>query len=198
MPRTTSSPPARRKPRSPLNRDVILDAAIELIERDGPGALSMRRLGSRLGVEGMAIYHHFAGRDELLSAIGDRLLTPLHTLDPAGDWREACRRFATVLRELAVARPATFQLLGLQPFDTPTSLRPVEELLQVLVAAGFTPGTALGDLSRDRQLCPRLRPGRGDGVHRRRRAPGRSQATARVAEGCVPGPRRPSQGARRA
>ncbi len=144
MPRTTSASPARRKPRSPLNRDVILDAAIELIERNGPGALSMRRLGSRLGVEGMAIYHHFAGRDELLSAIGDRLLTPLHTLDPAGDWREACRRFATVLRELAVARPATFQLLGLQPFDTPTSLRPVEELLQVLVAAGFTPGTALG------------------------------------------------------
>ena len=123
---------------------MILDAAIELIERDGPGALSMRRLGSRLGVEGMAIYHHFAGRDELLSAIGDRLLTPLHALDPAGDWREACRRFATVLRDLAVARPATFQLLGLQPFDTPTSLRPVEELLQVLVTAGFTPGTALG------------------------------------------------------
>ena len=144
MPRTTSSPPARRQPRSPLNRDVILDAAIELIERDGPEALSMRRLGSRLGVEGMAIYHHFAGREELLSAIGDRLLTPLHALEPGGDWREACRGFATALRDLAVARPATFQLLGLQPFDTPTSLRPVEELLQVLVAAGFTPGTALG------------------------------------------------------
>jgi AcrR family transcriptional regulator len=140
MPRTTSSPPAR----SPLNREVILDAAIELIERDGPGALSMRRLGSRLGVEGMAIYHHFAGREELLSAIGDRLLTPLHAHEPGGDWREACRGFATALRDLAVARPATFQLLGLQPFDTPTSLRPVEELLQVLVAAGFTPGTALG------------------------------------------------------
>lgn len=145
MPRTTSSPAARRQPRSPLNRDVILDAAIELIERDGPGALSMRRLGSRLGVEGMAIYHHFAGREELLSAIGDRLLTPLHAIEPGGsDWREACRCFATALRDLAVARPATFQLLGLQPFDTPTSLRPVEELLQVLVAAGFTPGTALG------------------------------------------------------
>ena len=145
MPRTTSSPRPRRPPPAPLNRDVILDAAIELIEHDGPSALSMRRLGSRLGVEGMAIYHHFAGRDELLSAIGDRLLTPLHALDTDGDdWREACRRFATALRDLAVARPATFQLLGLQPFDTPTSLQPVEQLLEVLVVAGFTPGTALG------------------------------------------------------
>ena len=145
MPRTTSSRRPRRPPPAPLNRDVILDAAIELIEHDGPSALSMRRLGSRLGVEGMAIYHHFAGRDELLSAIGDRLLTPLHALDADGDdWREACRRFATALRNVAVARPATFQLLGLQPFDTPTSLQPVEQLLEVLVAAGFTPGTALG------------------------------------------------------
>ena len=99
MPRTTSASPARRKPRSPLNRDVILDAAIELIERDGPGALSMRRLGSRLGVEGMAIYHHFAGRDELLSAIGDRLLTPLHALEPPATGARHAGALPTVLRE---------------------------------------------------------------------------------------------------
>ena len=103
----------------------------------------MRRLGSSLGVEAMAIYHHFAGRDELLSAIGDRLLEPLHVLEFGDNWREACRRFATALRDVAVARPATFQLLGLQPFDTPSSLAPVERLLGVLVGGGFTPAAAL-------------------------------------------------------
>ena len=101
---------------------LILDGAMALIERDGPGALSMRRLGSALGVEGMAIYHHFDSRDDLLDAIGDRLLEPLHELELGDDWREACRRFATALRDVAVAQPATFQLLGLQPFDTPASL----------------------------------------------------------------------------
>ena len=39
--------------------------------------------------------------------------------------------------------PTTFQLLGLQPFDTPSSLRPVERLLTVLVERGFSPGNAL-------------------------------------------------------
>jgi AcrR family transcriptional regulator len=116
---------------------------VALIEREGPGALSMRRLGSRLGVEAMAIYHHFASRDDLLSAIGDRLLEPLNELELGDSWREACRRFATALRDLAIAQRSTFQLLGLQPFDTPRALRPVERLLGVLVAQGFSPGEAL-------------------------------------------------------
>jgi len=127
-----------------LNREVILDGAIVMIERDGPASLSMRRLGSELGVEGMAIYHHFQGREELLAAIGDRLLEPLHELELGEGWREACRRFAIALRDIAVARPATFQLLGLQPLDTQAALEPVERLLGVLVGVGFRPAEALG------------------------------------------------------
>ena len=123
---------------------MILDGAIALIERDGPASLSMRRLGSELGVEGMAIYHHFQGRDELLAAMGDRLLEPLHELELGDDWRDACRRFAVALRDIAVVRPATFQLLGLQPLDTRAALEPVERLLGVLVGVGFGPAEALG------------------------------------------------------
>lgn len=117
---------------------------MNLIEREGPEALSMRRLGSRLGVEAMALYHHFASRDELIAAIADHLLAPLEQAEPAGDWSEACRRFATALRDVAVEHPATFRLVGLQPFDSPSALRPVERLLQVLVRHGFSPAHALG------------------------------------------------------
>jgi AcrR family transcriptional regulator len=132
----------RARPR-PLTREAILDGARALIEEEGAGALSMRRLGSRLGVEAMAIYHHFEGRDELLRALGDRLLEPLGELALGDDWREACRRFATTLRDLALAQPATFQLLGLQPLDTPRSLEAVERLLAVLVGHGFGAADAL-------------------------------------------------------
>lgn len=144
MPRASASRRAGSQPQRPLNREVILDGAIALIEREGPGALSMRRLGAGLGVEGMAIYHHFDGRDDLVRAIGELLLRPMSELELGGDWREACRRFATALRDLALAHPATFRLLGLAPFDTPASLGPVERLLQVLIAEGFSPGAALG------------------------------------------------------
>lgn len=143
MPTAATSPRSRQRAKRPLNRDLILDAAIALIERDGDNALSMRRLGSTLGVEAMAIYHHFAGRDELLAAIGDRLLEPLHEIELGHDWRGACRRFARTLRKLAVARPSTFRLVGLEPLASPLSLRAVERLLGALVSNGFSPGDAL-------------------------------------------------------
>ena len=139
----TTTAPQRRRPERPLTQDVILDGAVALIEREGPAGLSMRRLGADLGVEGMAIYHHFENRDALLSAIGDRLLEPMDRLELGDDWREACRVFATALRDIAVARPATFQLLGLKPLDTTSSLRSVERLMGMLVERGFAPAIAL-------------------------------------------------------
>lgn len=143
MSRAVTSGARRRPPRRSLNRDLILDAALALLEREGPGALTMRRLGVTLGVEGMAIYHHFDHRGELLAAIGDRLLEPVNELELGDEWREACRRFAVTLRDIALAQPAAFQLLGLQPFDSVASLRSVERLLGVLIARGFDPPVAL-------------------------------------------------------
>jgi AcrR family transcriptional regulator len=142
VPRTASFPP-RSQRRPPLSRDRIVEAAIELVEHHGPEALSMRRLGAQLGVEGMALYHYLAGREELLHAIADRLLAPLRRLQPTDDWRDDCRRFASGLRGIAKARPSTFLLVGLQPLDTPGSLQPVERLLEALVAAGFAAHEAL-------------------------------------------------------
>ena len=48
--------------RRPLSRRRILEAAIELVDREGLGALSMRRLGRDLGVEAMSLYNHIPTR----------------------------------------------------------------------------------------------------------------------------------------
>lgn len=142
VPTSTAAAPSARRSR-PLSRERILDGAIALIEQEGSDALSMRRLGSRLGVEAMAIYHYFTSRDDLLGAIADRLLEPLDVLELGDEWREACRRLALTLREVAVTYPATFRLLAFKPLDAPRSLRPVERLMGVLVAHGYSPAHAL-------------------------------------------------------
>ena len=47
-----------------LSRDQIVAAAIDLLDRDGPDAFSMRRLGAALQVDPMAVYHHLPYGDE--------------------------------------------------------------------------------------------------------------------------------------
>ena len=141
--RARPSPPTALDP-GRLTRDRIVDAAIELIELRGSDAFSMRRLGSDLGVEPMSLYHYVASREDLIEAIGDRILEPLHDVDLGGGWRVAADRFATELRAIAVARPATFRLVGLEPFDSPACLQPVERLVASFVVEGFDPADALG------------------------------------------------------
>ena len=126
-----------------LSRDLIVDAAIALIERDGAPALTMRRLGGELGVEAMSLYNHVANREELLTGIGDRLLEPLGALSLDAPWRTCGQRFATTLRAVALQRPATFKVVGLQPLDTAASLLAVERLLAAFVAQGFSAADAL-------------------------------------------------------
>lgn len=47
----------------------IAQAALEMLERDGPASVSMRRVAEAVGITPMAIYHHFANREDLLNSV---------------------------------------------------------------------------------------------------------------------------------
>ena len=67
--------PARSE--RPLTREAVLRRALEVVDREGLDALTMRRLGVELGVEAMAFYHHFGSKQGLLEGIDDeRVLGP--------------------------------------------------------------------------------------------------------------------------
>ena len=55
--------------RTGLEREDIVTAALDLVERDGPAALTMRRLATDLDVGTPTIYWHIANRDELVSEV---------------------------------------------------------------------------------------------------------------------------------
>jgi len=48
---------------------ALVDAALRLIEREGPQALSLRAVAREAGVSPAAPYHHFADKSELLDAV---------------------------------------------------------------------------------------------------------------------------------
>jgi len=62
-----------------ISEERIADEALELVDEEGLDALTMRALGRRLGVEGMALYTYFRSKDELLDAAGTRILEALDT-----------------------------------------------------------------------------------------------------------------------
>jgi TetR/AcrR family transcriptional regulator, tetracycline repressor protein len=90
----------------PLSAEAIVEAALEIADADGPQAVSMRRVGARLGVAAMALYRHIANKDALLELMADHVLAELPHPDPSADWRDEMMRFWTAFHDLLLEHPA--------------------------------------------------------------------------------------------
>jgi AcrR family transcriptional regulator len=136
------TPVARRLtnagPAKALSRRRIAEAALGLIDADGLEQLSMRRLGSGLGVEAMALYHHFRSKAELLDGVLELLLEELEPPpDASGTPLERLRRTFEAARALAIRHPHAFLLLPTRRFNTDRALEYYERLLALFREAGF-------------------------------------------------------------
>ncbi|BCJ38793.1 TetR family transcriptional regulator [Actinocatenispora thailandica] len=97
-------------------RDLLLDAAEQLLDAGGVEAVTLREVGRRSGVSHNAPYKHFANKEALLAAIAarelrrrrDRLTTALAGAEPPEQvLRRSLRRYA----EWAQEYPARFKLI---------------------------------------------------------------------------------------
>jgi len=69
-----------------LHKRDVVEAATAILDNYGIADLTMRRLGRELNVSPGALYWHFANKQQLLGAIADRILEPVH--DQPGDWQD--------------------------------------------------------------------------------------------------------------
>lgn len=126
--------------REPLSRERVLRAAMDLADREGIAALSMRNLARELGVEAMSLYYYVESKEDLLAAIGDLVMREIEL--PGGrvtDWRSVVRRMA-VSHHDALKRHPWIHALGAAPARVgPGQLGYMEWLLRTLRAAGFSP-----------------------------------------------------------
>ena len=132
-----------------ITREAVLAAALQIIDRDGADALSMRRLARAVGRDPMILYRHAPGKAALLNGVAETVLARLRVdcADPdwAGQLREVARRF----RALALAHPHVVPLIVTRPLATPLglrpagTLRPLEDILALLTRAGFSGPDAL-------------------------------------------------------
>ena len=140
--------------RLPLDRTRIVGAAIAFIDEFGLPGLSMRRLGSILGVEAMSLYRYVPGRENLLDAVVETILDEMRAdheiLDtPENGWQDFLQRLAHGVRRVALAHPKAFPLVASRPTEAPwlrpplRSLGTVESFLQGLLGEGFSDNGAV-------------------------------------------------------
>lgn len=130
---------AASKPRKPLDRDRILDAAGPRIDRDGLAAFSMRGLAKDLGVEPMSLYHWFPSRDHVMDGLLDRFAARV-VVPTDGTWEERLGAAAHGFREAARAHPGAFPYIAVHRFNTATCLALLEGVLGVLAEVHADPG----------------------------------------------------------
>nr|MBA3820674.1 TetR family transcriptional regulator [Deltaproteobacteria bacterium] len=118
--------------KQPLTREKILDAALEILDRDGLDALSMRKLGAAVGVEAMSLYNHVANKDALLDGIHERILL---SLEPAAarTWQSFIRHQAVALHRALLAHPKAIPLFATRPAATPAAIERLDQYLGVLL-----------------------------------------------------------------
>ncbi|MFF1713183.1 TetR/AcrR family transcriptional regulator [Streptomyces sp. NPDC058268] len=130
-----------RPQREQLTREQIVTAAIELLDSEGTEALSMRRLGSRLGAGATSLYRHVANRDELIQLVVDDVYGELDlpTTAERSRWRATATRIAADLRAMTLRHPWIATELGQVGLVHigPNAMRMTSALLAQFEAAGF-------------------------------------------------------------
>src|SRR5215207_6535241 len=135
----------RTRPRGFLSRELIINEALALLEQQGPGALSMRRLADRLGVAPTALYTHVRGKADLIDGLVDQVYAGL-TLnpDPSGDWTQQLTTLSQQIRAHLLAHPAVVPYALQQPGLGPHGLRLGEAIYNILRPAGFSDQAVVG------------------------------------------------------
>lgn len=133
---TTPSIPNRGRP-ARLDRAKTVGTALELLDELGLEALTMRRLADRLGVQAGALYRHFTTKQDLLTAMAERMLGDVQASPGAADWAERLRALARAMRRALLAHRDGARVFGGTHSVGPHTLAFAESVLGVLREAGF-------------------------------------------------------------
>jgi AcrR family transcriptional regulator len=128
--------------RPSVTRERVLRTAVAIADQQGLEALSMRALGTALGVQAMSLYNHVANKDEILDGIVDVVVAEIEIPSADEPWRTAMEKRATSAHAVLMRHPWACGLLMSRVNVGPGMLRYIDATIACLRAAGFSLATA--------------------------------------------------------
>jgi AcrR family transcriptional regulator len=120
-----------------LNRDRVIEAAVEYADTHGIDDMSMRKLGAELGVEAMSLYNHVNDKADLYDGMIDYVFDSIELPDEGLDGKEQTRRVGKSAMEVFGTHSWVVYLLMQQGNTGPGSLRFMDHVVAAFLDAGF-------------------------------------------------------------
>jgi len=117
-------------------------AALDLIERDGLEAFSIRRLAEVLGCQAMSLYHHYPSKAHLMDAMLDRVICSVEFPPSDLPWQERLSMVARDFRRLAMAHRNFFPFMVTHRMNTLAGLGWLNQAIGVFRDGGFDDETS--------------------------------------------------------
>jgi len=124
--------------RAPLSRERVLRAALQIADKRGLDALSMRKLAQTLKVEAMSLYNHVTNKEQILDGLVELVAGEIDVPEIGGDWRQAMRRRASSAHAVLMRHPWATMLFVSRIGLGPNMLRYVDATIGCLREAGFS------------------------------------------------------------
>ncbi|GAA4241288.1 TetR/AcrR family transcriptional regulator C-terminal domain-containing protein [Actinomadura meridiana] len=127
-----------RRGAPPLTRERIVAEAVALLDEEGIGRLTMRRLAERLNTGSTTLYWHVDTKDDVLELALDAVFGDVPIPDDGADWRGAVVALMSGWRRAMLDHPWSAAVLGGRPLLGPNVLARTDALYAALAATGVT------------------------------------------------------------
>jgi AcrR family transcriptional regulator len=125
------------------SRAEITAAAVELADREGLEAVSMRRVASILGTGAASLYRYVATRDDLLDLMTDSTASEYSLRAPGDDWQAGLLAIARQARDIMRRHPWLPAMVISRPALGPHGIDVLEHVLEVLAGHPAEPARKL-------------------------------------------------------
>ncbi|MGI9644741.1 MAG: TetR/AcrR family transcriptional regulator C-terminal domain-containing protein [Ilumatobacteraceae bacterium] len=124
--------------RAPLTADRVLQGALDLADRIGVEAFTIRKLATELDSKPMTIYHHVPSKEAIIDGIVDMVFAEIE-LPPADlPWLDAIRARCISAREVLAHHPWAPPLMESRTNPGPATLRHQDAVLGCFRRGGLS------------------------------------------------------------